>query len=79
MNKNVTLENNFQSSNLQSTCSTSEKSLTRVFYRLVMDVCHLLFQSSELTSLEKVLNSDPARKSGILKYMKDALLPLVDR
>ena len=41
--------------------------------------CHLLFQSSELTSLEKVLNSDPARKSGILKYMKDALLPLVDR
>lgn len=37
------------------------------------------FKSSELTSLEKVLHSDPARKSGILKYMKDALLPLVDR
>jgi len=29
--------------------------------------------------LEKVLNSDPARRKGILKYMKDALLPLVDR
>ncbi|CAH3116778.1 unnamed protein product [Pocillopora meandrina] len=37
------------------------------------------FKSSELNSLEKVLQSDPARKTGILKYMKDALLPLIDR
>ncbi|KAL9950331.1 hypothetical protein ACROYT_G042818 [Oculina patagonica] len=37
------------------------------------------FKSSELNSLEKVLKSEPARKPGILKYMKDALLPLVDR
>ncbi|KAJ7369419.1 hypothetical protein OS493_039125 [Desmophyllum pertusum] len=37
------------------------------------------FKSSELCSLEKVLESEPARKAGILKYMKDALLPLVDK
>lgn len=37
------------------------------------------FKSAELNSLEKVLQSDPARKAGILKYMKDALLPLIDR
>lgn len=41
--------------------------------------CYLLLQSSELNSLEKVLESEPARKRSILKYMKDALLPLVDK
>ena len=41
--------------------------------------CYLLLQSSELNSLEKVLESEPARKRTILKYMKDALLPLVDK
>lgn len=32
-----------------------------------------------MNSLEKVLTAEPARKSTILKFMKDALLPLVDK
>ncbi|XP_068725822.1 pumilio homolog 3-like [Montipora capricornis] len=37
------------------------------------------FKSPELNSLDKVLVLEPARKTGILKYMKDALLPLIDK
>ena len=46
---------------------------------LIIQHSFSFLQSPELNSLDKVLVLEPARKTGILKYMKDALLPLIDK
>ncbi|XP_067027908.1 pumilio homolog 3-like [Acropora muricata] len=37
------------------------------------------FKSAEFSSLDKVLESQPERKAGILKHMKEMLLPLLEK
>ncbi|XP_015774101.1 PREDICTED: pumilio homolog 3-like [Acropora digitifera] len=43
-------------------------------------LCFFFFsQSAEFSSLDKVLESQPERKAGILKHMKETLLPLLEK